>query len=324
MGNQYLRNVTVQIEGGKTFSYRGDENGGQGFRIRFQTRQKDTSTPNVLRLDLFNLAETSVHPVLIRGKAITLSAGYVGGAQYILFKGHIFQARADMRDDMMQPDSYLSITATDGEEPRNFAIVNKTLPTGHTHLDRAMEAADAMKAMGLRIGYIDTDALSKTKFSRPFTYFGAAKNLLRETCTATRTSWSIQNGAFQIVANDKAKPGGTIVLNGKTGLIGQANQTIQGVEGRCLLNGMIVPTCTLQIDNKSIRQAELDPSITGAPNNAQLERFGISTDGTYKVLWVSHEGDTRGEPFYTNFIAVATSAGSISIASATRGVPTPF
>ena len=320
MGEQYLRTVSVEIEGGKTFTYRGDENGGQGLRITFETTQKDASTPNVLRVGIYNLTDGTAQPAFYVGKTVTLSAGYDGGPIYVLFKGQIRQART-LRVDVT--DKVLAILATDGSEPRNYAVVNKTLSAGHTHYDRVMACFEPMKALGLGLGFIDKAALSKVKFPRGAALFGNVKDMLRQTALATKTSWSIQNGKLQVLANDKPLPGGAIVLNSKTGLVGLPVQTIQGIEGVALLNGQIVPGCTVAIDQKSIQQAEFDPSITGAPNNAQLQRFGISADGTYKVFYVGHLGDTRGEPFFTNFVAVATSAGSISPAMASRGIGTP-
>lgn len=320
MGEQYLRTVSVQIEGGKTFTYTGTENGGQGLRITFETTQKDASTPNVARIGIFNLTDKTTSPAFFTGKTVTLSAGYASGPIYVLFKGQIRQAR-NLRADVT--DKVLAILATDGSEPRNYAVVNKTLSAGHTHYDRVMACFEPMKALGIGLGFIDKAALSKVKFPRGAALFGNAKDWLRQTAAATKTSWSIQNGKLQILSNDKPLPGGAIVLNSKTGLVGLPIQTIQGIEGVALLNGQIVPGCTVKIDQKSIQQAEFDPSVTGAPNNAQLERFGISTDGTYKVFYVGHTGDTRGEPFFTSFIAVATSAGSITPAMAARGIGTP-
>lgn len=320
MTQQYLRTVSVEIEGGKTFTYRGDENGGQGLRITFETTQKDASTPNVARIGIFNLKDSSTQPAFYVGKTVTLSAGYVGSSIYVLFKGQILQAR-NLRADVT--DKVLAILATDGSEPRNYAVVNKTLSAGHTHYDRAMACFEPMKAFGIGLGYIDKDALSKVKFPRGAALFGSAKDWLRQTSAATRTSWSIQNGKLQILANDKTLPGGEIVLNSRTGLVGLPVQTIQGIEGAALLNGQIVPGRVVRIDQKSIQQAEFDPSITGAPNNAQLQQFGLSTDGRYKIFYVGHLGDTRGEPFFTNFIGVAMSAGSISPAMAARGIGTP-
>ncbi|MCJ2072086.1 hypothetical protein MKK75_25355, partial [Methylobacterium sp. J-030] len=95
---QYLRTVSVEIEGGKTFTYRGDENGGQGLRIFFETAQKDASTPNVARINIVNLAKSSTQPAFYVGKSVTLSAGYASGSVFVIFKGKILQAR-NLRQD---------------------------------------------------------------------------------------------------------------------------------------------------------------------------------------------------------------------------------
>jgi hypothetical protein len=320
MPEQYLRTVSVEIEGGKTFTYRGDENGGQGLRIFFETQQKDVSTPNVARINVVNLAKSSTAPAFFVGKTVTLSAGYASGSVHVIFKGEIIQAR-NLRADVT--DTVLAILATDKSTPRNYAVVNKTLSAGHTHYDRAMACFEPMKELGLQLGYIDKDALTKTKFSRGCALHGNAKDHLREIAFATKTSWSIQSGRLQILANDKPLPGKVTILNSKTGLAGLAVQTIQGIEGQCLLNGDIVPGSVVQIDEKSIQQAEYDPSVTGAPNNRILDTMGLAADGKYKIFVVSHIGDTRGDPFFTQFVGVKLSAGRITSALAQRGIGTP-
>lgn len=298
MGLQYLRNVRVEIAGGKTFDYDGEANGGQGLRIRFEVRQRDVSTPNYAIIRITNLTEASTQPAFVKGAQITLSVGY-GSTLQIIFKGQIAQAR-NLREDVT--DSVLSILATDSGTARNYAVVNKTLGAGHTHMDRAQVGIDALKALGVTQGYIATEALTKTKFPRGFAAHGMAKDLLREVCAATGTSWSIQNGAIQIVPNDQAKPGGTIVLNGKTGLLSYPVQTIQGIEGQALLNPQIVVGGLVQIDQRSIQQAQIDPSVYGDTQSAILPE--IATDGIYKVYVAEHVGDTRGEEFETTFVCI--------------------
>ncbi|MGH1590784.1 hypothetical protein ACRBEV_23530 [Methylobacterium phyllosphaerae] len=320
MSEQYLRNVSVEIEGGATWTYRGDENGGQGLRMTFEITMKDTSTPNVARIGVFNLKDSSTNPAFFVGKRVKISAGYVTSQSYVLFDGEIIQAR-NLRVDVT--DKVLAILAQDKGDARNFAVVNKTLSAGHTHNDRVMACYEPMKVFGVGLGYIDTEALSKTKFPRGAALFGNSKDWLRQTCAATRTSWSIQNGKFQVLGNDKALPGGEIVLNSRTGLVGMPVQTIQGIEGVCLLNGNMVPGCVVRIDQKSIQQAEYDPSFTGDPNNKLLDQFGISRDGRYKVFYVGHVGDSRGEPFFTNFICVKLEALSSSYALSSRGLGMP-
>lgn len=315
MGQQYLRNVRVQIDGGKTFNYDGSVNGGQGLRIRFDTQQKNASTPNVANILITNLTDASTQPAFHAGKQVTLSVGYGQGIQTI-FKGQVKQAR-NLREDVT--DKVLALLCVDSGDARNYAVVNKSLSAGHTHMDRAQVAIDALKQLGVNQGYIAKDALSQIKFPRGFAAFGNAKDLLREIAFATKTTWSIQNGNVQILENDKGLPGGTIVLNARTGLVGLPEQTIQGVEGRCLFNGQIVPGSLIQIDQKSIQQGAFSADYLGDLKNYNYSP--IAADGIYKVWVVSHSGDTRGNEFYTSFIAVKI--GSASIALSQQGYSTP-
>lgn len=323
MGQQYLRIVEVKIEGGPTFTYdasrpqQGPNGVVDGLRIRFETKQADRSNPNLMQVWVTNLRDDTTQAAFKTGRQITLSAGYPG-AVGVLFKGQIRQAR-NLRE--ATTDKVLHIIAADQSIPRNYAVVNKTLSANHTHYDRAMVAIDALKAMGCSTGYVAKDALTTTKFPRGIAMFSMAKDALREICTATKTSWSIQNGAVQIVENDKPKPGQTIVLSGSTGLVGRAVQTIQGIEGTCLLNMNIVPTCAIKLDSKLIEQAVLSQSYTGAASNDLLPK--LATDGNYRVFYVCHRGDTHGNDFYTDWIAVRTADKTIPVAAAVRGIATP-
>lgn len=312
MGLQYLRNVRVEVAGGLTVNYDGEQNGGQGFRIRFDVRLGNTSTPNVAEILITNLKDSTTQPAFHAGKEVTLSVGYDQGIQTI-FKGQVKQAR-NMREDWT--DKILNLLCTDSARARNYAVVNKALQSGHTHMDRAQLAIDALKQLGVSQGYIDTDALTKTKFPRGFVAHGNAKDLLRAISLATKTTWSIQQGKVQILGNDKPLPGGAIKLNAQTGLIGLPEQTINGIEGRCLLNGQIVPGSLIQIDQRSIQKGAFDPSYLGDVKNLNLSP--IATDGIYKVWVVGHNGDTRGNEFFTSFIAIKNGQ-DISIPLASQG-----
>jgi hypothetical protein len=286
----------------------------EGLRIRFDVHQGDTSTPNYANILITNLTDASSQVAFFENKAVTLSAGYADSAE-IIFQGQIRQAR-NLRENTT--DKLLHILATDAGQARNFARVNKTLPAGHTFKDRAQVAFDSLKQMGVKIGYV-APLQPNVKFPRGFAAFGMAKDLLREICMATNTSWSIQNGTLQVVANDQPKPGNVIVLNSRTGLVGLPVQTIQGIEGLCLLNPRITPGCLVQIDQKSIQQAAISPGYLSETNNMLLQQVGIAADGIYKIFVAEHKGDARGNEFYTSFIGVRR-GDPITKALAARGI----
>lgn len=313
MTTQYLRRVSLTVEGaGKTIGFDGE--GGDDLtqlRIRFNIQQQDTSTPNVADIYVTNLSDDTANRVRQEFKSVTLAAGYRDNAA-ILFKGEIIQVRIG-RENVT--DKYLHIRATSGERARNDAVVSKTLAPGHTYRDRLNVYLAEMQRYGVTVGHISD--LGSRKFPKAFAAWGNVKDGMRELCFATGTSWSIQNGKVQVLKNDEALPGGAIVLNSHTGLVGLPTQTIQGIEGRCLLNPRIVPGCLVKIDQRSIQQATLSASYASADYNAKIP--GIAADGLYKIWVANYVGDTRGLEFYTEFIGVRN-GDPISVALASRGI----
>jgi hypothetical protein len=328
VSQHFLRTVQVELEG-KTFTYDGtkpdaiaDGRGdGPGLRIRFDTHQRDSSTPNYVNIYIHNVSEASGAVALKRGGSVKLWAGY-GGDLAQIFSGQIIQARTNVRENPADPNTMLVILATDNGIARNFAVVNKTLAAGHTHQDRAQACIDAMKAMGVGQGYIASQALSKTKFPRGIALFGMAKDILRQTCGATQTSFSIQGGKAQILENAKGLPGGTIPLRGDTGLLGLPVQTIQGVEARMQMNGNVVVGSLVSISSKIIQQSSFSPAYGSANENYFLDSQRLATDGVYKVFVVEHSGDTRGNMFETQIVCIRNGALP-NPALASRMVPLP-
>jgi hypothetical protein len=328
MGQHFLRSVEVEV-GETKFTYDGtipddiaDGRGqGPGLRIRFDTHQRDSSTPNYANIHIFNVSESAAAPALKRGVQVKLSAGY-GGEVVEIFKGQVLQARTNVRDRPDDPNTALVILATDSGIARNYAVVSKTLAKGHTHDDRVQACLDALGTMGVSKGYVATEALSKTKFPRGIALFGMAKDILRATCGATQTSFSIQNGKAQVLENGKALPGGAVPLRADTGLLGLPVQTIQGVEARMQLNGRIVVGSTVSIDSKSIQQSSFSPAYGSAVENYYLDSARLATDGIYKVYVVEHAGDTRGAFFETQIVCIRNGALP-NPALASRLVPLP-
>jgi hypothetical protein len=90
------------------------------------------------------------------------------------------------------------------------------------------------------------------------------------------------------------------VLSPSTGLIGIPVQTLDGIEATCLINSHVKPGAFVKIDQSLITAGQRDLSV-GAVNAFP----SITTDGIYRVMWTEHEGDTRGNPWYTHLVAEA-------------------
>lgn len=316
MGQQYLRSAHLKVgNGSEQIGYSTQETGAvDQLRFRFFVQQNDNSTPNTANIWITNVTRQTATKVMEEYKKVKLSAGYQG-MEYTLFEGDVFQARY-LREDLT--DTILHIIARSGDRARNDAVVNKALAAGHTFRDRVDIAVAAMKPFGITVGQIDD--FGSRKFPKGFACFGMAKDLLRDVCTATQSSWSIQNNTLQIVKNDGALKRPVTVLNASTGLIGLPVQTIQGIEGRCLLNGTLVPGSLIKIDQKSVQAAAFNPGYTSEGRAGLAENFpNIATDGIYKLFEVNYNGDTRGQPWYAEFVGIRN-GDAISAALAARGI----
>ncbi|MBB3811467.1 hypothetical protein FHS81_003582 [Pseudochelatococcus contaminans] len=222
-----------------------------------------------------------------------LTAGYQGGgASGVIFTGNVKEWRKGRETPV---DTYLDVIAADGDRAYNYAVVNKTLEAGHTNRDALNVITQSLAEHGVDVGHIAD--LGQTVFPRARVMFGMARDYLRTLCRSTNTLWTIQNEKLQIVEEKRALPGSAYVLNSETGLIGMPEQTMGGIQARCLLNPDIQVSGQVQIDQSSVSKA----MMSSIDINQDVDRYflpGIAADGMYKVLYMSMIGDTRGPQWY--------------------------
>ncbi|MCJ2126793.1 phage protein [Methylobacterium sp. J-077] len=280
---QYLRKINLTVQG---------SSGSRDFstlRVAFRVDQQTRQTPNTAEISIYNVSRSTAQQFINKEYTrVSLSAGYEQNAG-IIFQGNIKFSRFGQETPV---DKRLDIFCGDGDEAYNYAVTSKALPPGWTHADVVNAALDPMKAYDVARGYIA--GLPPTKFNGPRILFGPSKDILRDTAKATGTEWSIQNGQLQILPKDGTLPGGDVVLNSDTGLIGLPTQTPGGIVVRSLINPRVTPGCVLRINNSSIQQASPDLSYTGELNNAKIP--SLDADGRYKIYVINRIGDTHGGP----------------------------
>ncbi|NTG86212.1 hypothetical protein G6L15_08640 [Agrobacterium rhizogenes] len=307
MTQQWLRFCKLTVEGG------GEAIDLSALRIRFSVTQHTLQSPNVGDITISNLSDQTVQRIKNEGTTVTLEAGYQS-SYGLIFKGQIIQKRKGRENPV---DTYLNILAQGSDQAYNHAVVNKTLAAGHTYKDQVMTAYEAMKPFGITLGYVAD--LGAKKMPRGRVLFGMARDVLRTVAMSTGTSWSIQNNQLTVVKDTEAAPGGAIVLNSRTGMIGLPTQTIDGIQVQCLLNPMIGPGTLIQIDQADVQEAKFDPGYLGEVNNSMIPT--TADDGFYKVLVVNHSGDTRGEPWYSDMLCIrADGKGPIPLGLVPKGI----
>lgn len=286
-------------------------------RIRFHIHQNDIQFPNWADIWVTNLSDQTANLIQQEFTAVQLEAGYLDHMG-LIFKGEIIQKRKGREEDVV--DTYLNIIARDMDRAYNSAVVNKTLAAGSTFKDQVDACLEPMKQFGLEVGYISE--LGQQKMPRARVLFGMARDYLRRIAFATDCAWSIQNGTFQMVKNTELMPGEAIVLNSATGLVGMPEQTIDGIKARCLLNPSIRPGRRVQIDQKSVNEAQFSAAYTGEVRNNLIP--SLAEDGFYKVIVVEHIGDTRCPPWYTEITCLRADGQGpmpLSLSLAQRGIP---
>lgn len=287
---QYLRacKLIVATAGGSGLDL-------SGLHIKFSIKKADAQTPNTAEIRVYNVAETTVARIRKEFSRVVLQAGYEAKLG-VIFDGNIKQVRFGRENGT---DTYIDIAAGDGDDAYNYAVVNTTLAAGASQRDQINAAASPMSERGVKPGYIGETG--ETKLARGKVMYGMARDYMRQSAEASDTTWSIQDGKLQFVPNTGVLPNQAVVLNSKTGLVGQPEQTNDGIKARCLLNPMLKIGGKVQINEKDVAQAKLADTSKDAQANKPAD---IAADGFYRLLVVEHSGDTRGNDWYSDLICL--------------------
>ncbi len=291
MARQWNRKISL-ILGSST----GDGIDLEGLRIVFKVKKQDFETPNTLEVTIYNPSEDTIKRTKKEFTDIVLQAGYEGNFG-VIFKGTIVQTFTSREGGT---DTYLRIIATSGDEAYNFAIVNESIEAGGSYSDMTQAAFKSMSEKGVTKGYESAEDLSPFTFPRGQVLYGPARKYMQVAAESTQQTWTIDDGKLQIIPIQGYLPDEAVVLNFESGLIGTPEQTEEGIKIRALLNPLLVPGGRVQVDSGLIKEQTFNTKY-GAPNF----RSFLDADGFYRIIATEHEGDTRGNSWYTDLICVS-------------------
>lgn len=288
--------------------------------IQFQVNASDVETPNNAAIRVFNLSDETAGAIMrlpAEFGSVLLGAGYQDTGPIQIFKGSIKQVR---RGRINPTDTYVDIFAADGDMAYNQSIVAQSAK----NVDTSKQIAITLQAMSrngvnsavapginLTAGQAPVPAASSNVtlgavLPRGKVLFGLARSVLRDLAKTNNWTWTINGGVLTFISQTGYQAGEAVVLTSKTGMIGLPQQTDNGISVVCLLNAKIQSGALLQINNKSIQTAIVGPAFTAINNLPSL-----NADGYYKAIVVEHEGDTRGDPWYTKIICLAVDPSNV-------------
>ncbi|MDP3351807.1 MAG: hypothetical protein Q8S92_22710 [Hydrogenophaga sp.] len=296
---QYLRKASLIV---------GADNGNavdlSALRFAFAVRRGDIQTPNSADIRVYNPAPNTLTAIREEFTRVVLQAGYDGNFG-VIFDGQIKQVR---RGRESQTDTYVDITAADGDTAYNFSVSALTLAAGSTPANELEALIRDMARNGVQRGYIP-EALPGLPRSRAKVIYGMTRDKLRELAKNTSTNWSIQDGKIDLVPLTAYKPGEIPVLNSATGVLGLPEQTQDGIRLKVLLNPSLKIGQAVRLDNEAIQRFRYNLAVdqTAANNNVR-DTVSLNNDGLYYVMHAEHTGDTRGQMWNTDLVCLAIDA----------------
>ena len=127
MSLQYLRNLSLVVANP---AGEGLELG--ALRVVFEVRRGDTQTPNSCDLRVYNLSDDTAKTINTEFTQLALKVSYGTDPLQAIFRGSIKQVRKGRENQL---NSYVAITAADGDHVYNFSAVAQTLAKGATPTD---------------------------------------------------------------------------------------------------------------------------------------------------------------------------------------------
>ncbi len=305
------------------------------FRIVFSVTHGSTATPKTLHARVYNLSHggsgssnTVAEIQAATNKTITLSAYYASQNPSILFSGQVRQVYAGRESPV---DTYLDIGASAFEALNATAGMNKVLAAGWTHRDVFQDVLT-----GLPVDSTDTHPGSFPTISgsgaRPKVCYGNVRDGLRAMGRNTASVvFQHDTGRVDFVpVADLSKPTASdkkLYLSPANGLIGIPVQIPEGIQAKALLDSSLAPRAVVSIYSKNdsdshtaVTQTQLDLDYAGinggnADTDANGNGFvrGLAHNGDYRILYVEHSGDTRGETWQTVLVGQAMDPSDQSV-----------
>lgn len=254
-----------------------------GLRIAFKVEKSKESKSNKASAQIFGLNEDS------RGKMTnTRRPQFIIEAGYRDTMAQIFKGKAlEVTTTRQVPGILTTVKAKDGFVAGRHRIV-KALPPGAT-------AGEAIEAVAKSMEVSAKKAIDRAKAGdftggvkqlfQGLSLSGNSRDEMDKLAETYGFEWSIQDGDLQILNPDETTSQQAILVSSSTGLIGSPVRVIDDKKPRA---------------NIQKGRSLLEPGMS-IGRRLQLESAEVS--GTFRILKLTHAGDTSSGDFFTDWEA---------------------
>lgn len=307
MTKQWMRNcrLTIQVDESAPEALDFTE-----FKMTFVVSQPTTEHPKAAEIYIYNLSHETMNKLAgvdddKKNTQVILACSYGKDEPEVIFKGRVFQYR---RGRYNQVDTYLCILAIAGDQVRNDAIINQSVPAGtpiHGLNELIVEEA---KKYGIDAG--DMIQLSDQKYPRGRTLFGSFHGLIERVGRENNVTYDYSEGVLNSTELDKFSIQPIFVLTAETGMVGMPQLTSEGLVVKCLLNPKLKRMDRIQIDLTNMQSENYDISYGSQEVDQPYKTPKLATNakGVFVIQAIEHSGDTRGDEWYSNMVCTALGA----------------
>lgn len=244
-------------------------------RVQFKVQKTITKEPNTAEIQVFNLAPETRKQLQSRGTLCILMAGYEGKLSQI-FSGDS-RTIDHVRDGA---DWTTKIQCGDGEFAMRFAISKGSYGPG---TPKAKVLIDTIKAMVADPGNaVDKLANVTEQYVSGFSMNGKASVELESQLKGLGLEYSIQDGRLQILGDADTTKESAVLLDAQAGLVGSPQHGTPEIIGG---PGIVKIKTLLNANCRPGRQAKIQ---------------SLNLNGFFKIMKVTHAGDTHGGEWYTD------------------------
>ena len=266
-------------------------------RIKFEVDKSLVGSPNLAKIDIYNLKESDRNKINNEYSKVELYAGYKNKAK-LIFKGEV----RNIVHNYVAVDYISTIFAADGALALETATIDETFPAGTSTEDMVTKLLT--KLPGISKGSMEgikKCLTNKRSLLKSLLMSGSVKEWIDKLSADCGFNYSVNDGVVDV--NTKGKPLNdepTFLVSQKTGMIGTPEVTEIGANCTVYLRGELKlarrfkiesPTATINVGNQFFRKVNKNVN-----NN------------TYMIQQIKHTGDTHANEWKTDLIGVISNA----------------